>query len=104
MTGVDGWPLLFAELARRGYSDADLAMLAQGNILRVMEGVERTAAQRVEVVETPAQHRGPLRLDGRRGGVGPREADDLVPRSEQLVDGRRPDPSARPGDEHSHLA
>jgi membrane dipeptidase len=41
--GVDGYPLVFAELARRGWSDADLAKLAQGNILRVMEQVEAVA-------------------------------------------------------------
>jgi membrane dipeptidase len=44
MTGVDGYPLLFAELARRGWSDADLARLAGGNVLRVMERVEAVAA------------------------------------------------------------
>lgn len=41
--GVDGYPLLFAELIRRGWSDADLAKLAGGNVLRVMRGVEATA-------------------------------------------------------------
>ena len=40
MTGVDGYPTLFAELVRRGWSDANLAKLAGGNILRVMEAVE----------------------------------------------------------------
>ena len=44
MTGVDGYPALFVELARRGWSDAELAGLAQGNILRVMERVEAVAA------------------------------------------------------------
>ena len=44
MGGVDGYPRLFAELARRGWSDADLANLAQGNVLRVMERVEAVAA------------------------------------------------------------
>ena len=44
MTGVDGYPQLFAELARRGWSDADLAALAQGNVLRVMERAEAIAA------------------------------------------------------------
>jgi microsomal dipeptidase-like Zn-dependent dipeptidase len=43
MTGVDGYPLLFAELARRGWTDADLAKLSGGNILRVMEQVESVA-------------------------------------------------------------
>ena len=44
MKGVDGYPLLFAELARRGWSDRDLSGLAQGNVLRVMERVEAVAA------------------------------------------------------------
>lgn len=43
MSGVDSYPLVFAELARRGWSDADLAKLAGGNILRVMEQVEAVA-------------------------------------------------------------
>ncbi|MEH3035119.1 MAG: dipeptidase [Sphingomonas adhaesiva] len=44
LKGVDGYPRIFAELARRGWSDADLSALAQGNILRVMERVEAVAA------------------------------------------------------------
>jgi membrane dipeptidase len=44
MTGVDAYPVLFAELARRGWSDADLAKLAGENLLRAMEGAERAAA------------------------------------------------------------
>ena len=44
MTGVDGYPQLFAELVRRGWRDRDLAALAQGNVLRVMERVEAVAA------------------------------------------------------------
>lgn len=44
MTGVDGYPILLAELARRGWSDADLSGLAQGNVLRVMERAEALAA------------------------------------------------------------
>lgn len=43
MSGVDSYPALFAELARRGWSDAELAGLAQGNVLRVIEAVEATA-------------------------------------------------------------
>ena len=43
MKGVDGYPQLFAELARRGWSDTDLMKLSQGNILRVMERVEAVA-------------------------------------------------------------
>ncbi|QNE32014.1 membrane dipeptidase [Sphingomonas sp. NBWT7] len=44
MAGVDGYPRLFAELARRGWSDVDLAAMAQGNVLRVIERVEAVAA------------------------------------------------------------
>jgi microsomal dipeptidase-like Zn-dependent dipeptidase len=43
LKGVDGYPLLFAELARRGWSDGDLAKLSGGNLLRVMERVEAVA-------------------------------------------------------------
>lgn len=43
MTGVDGYPLVLAELLRRGWSDADLARLTSGNILRVMKRVEAVA-------------------------------------------------------------
>jgi membrane dipeptidase len=43
MSGVDGYPRLLAELARRGWSDADLARLASGNILRVMDAAEAVA-------------------------------------------------------------
>ncbi|MFC3712340.1 dipeptidase [Sphingoaurantiacus capsulatus] len=38
-------PNLFAELLRRGYSEADLGKIAQGNILRVMRQAEVVAAR-----------------------------------------------------------
>jgi membrane dipeptidase len=41
---VSGYPALFTELARRGYSQADLEKIASRNILRAMRGAERTAA------------------------------------------------------------
>ena len=44
LKGVDGYPLLLAELARRGWKDADLRKLAGENVLRVMERVETVAA------------------------------------------------------------
>ena len=44
LEGVDGYPRLLAELIQRGWSDANLAKLAGENILRVMRGVEATAA------------------------------------------------------------
>jgi len=40
---VSTYPALFAELYRRGYSDADIAKIAGENVLRVMRGVEREA-------------------------------------------------------------
>ncbi len=42
---VTGYPKLFAELIRRGWSDADLARLASGNILRVMEKAEEVSSR-----------------------------------------------------------
>ena len=44
LKGVEGYPAIFAELARRGWTDAQLSRLAQGNVLRVMEKVEAVAA------------------------------------------------------------
>ena len=41
MEDVSGYPLLFAELIRRGWSDADLLKLAGGNALRVLQQAER---------------------------------------------------------------
>jgi membrane dipeptidase len=43
LEGVETYPALLAELARRGWSDSDLAKLAGGNILRAMERAERVA-------------------------------------------------------------
>ncbi len=45
MEGVDGYPLLFVELMRRGWSDADLAKLAGGNLLRALRSAEAVAAR-----------------------------------------------------------
>lgn len=41
---VSAYPALLAELIRRGWSDADVAKVAGGNVLRVMEGAETVAA------------------------------------------------------------
>lgn len=45
LENVSTYPALFTELARRGYSKSDLAKIAQGNVLRVMRGVEAAAAK-----------------------------------------------------------
>jgi membrane dipeptidase len=42
---VSTYPNLFAELVHRGWSDADLAKLANGNALRALAQAERTAAR-----------------------------------------------------------
>lgn len=46
MEDVSGYPQLFAELARRGYSKADLEKIASRNMMRVMRAAERHAAIR----------------------------------------------------------
>ncbi len=45
MEDVSSYPLLFAELIRRGWSDKDLVKLSRGNILRVMREAEAVAAR-----------------------------------------------------------
>ena len=45
MNSVAGYPLLFAELIRRGWSDANLAKLAGGNILGAMRRAEAVSAE-----------------------------------------------------------
>lgn len=47
--GVETYPALLKELMRRGWSDADIAKLAGGNVLRVMERAERVAATMKDV-------------------------------------------------------
>jgi membrane dipeptidase len=44
MEDVAGYPALFAELARRGYSQADLEKISSRNMLRVMKAAEAYAA------------------------------------------------------------
>ncbi len=60
MEDVSGYPLLFVELARRGYSQADLQKIASGNMMRVLREAERYAAQRggdqpIEVTVTDSE-------------------------------------------------
>jgi membrane dipeptidase len=54
MTGVETYPLLFAELIRRGWSDANLAKLAGANILRVMRGAEAAAVAMKDITPSMA--------------------------------------------------
>lgn len=54
LEGVDKFPALLAELARRGWSDEDLGKVAGGNILRVMGQVEAVSA-RLRTQRGPSQ-------------------------------------------------
>lgn len=55
MEDVSGYPALFTELAKRGYSQADLEKIASGNMLRVLKAVEAYAASQKgqPPIETP---------------------------------------------------
>jgi membrane dipeptidase len=62
LEGVDKYPALLAELARRGWSDEDLAKVAGGNLLRVLAGAEKVSqglASRPPSTATLAQLDGP---------------------------------------------
>jgi membrane dipeptidase len=45
LEGVDKYPALLTELARRGWSDADLAKVAGGNVLRVLARAEEVSVR-----------------------------------------------------------
>ena len=60
---VSTYPALFAELARRGWSDADLAKLASGNVLRVLEQAEAVSARLQK--SRPASNATIQQLDGK---------------------------------------
>lgn len=55
MEDVSGYPALFTELARRGYSQADLEKISFRNMMRVMRGAEAYAASVTDMspIETP---------------------------------------------------
>jgi membrane dipeptidase len=53
LDGVDKYPALLAELARRGWSDGDLAKLAGGNVLRALKDAE-AAAKRLQGAIQPS--------------------------------------------------
>lgn len=53
LDGVDKYPTLFEELARRGWTDDDLADLAGRNLLRVMRQAE-AIARRLQAQEPPS--------------------------------------------------
>ena len=49
LSGVDGYPVLLAELMRRGWTDAQVAALAGGNVLRVLAAAEAVSARMRDV-------------------------------------------------------
>jgi membrane dipeptidase len=53
LDGVDKYPALLAELAHRGWSDADLAKVAGGNVLRVLAKAEEVSA-RLRATQLPS--------------------------------------------------
>ena len=55
MEDVSGYPALFTELARRGYSQADLEKIASRNMLRVLRAAEayKRSAAGIAPLETP---------------------------------------------------
>lgn len=57
LEGVQTYPALFVELARRGWSDADLAKLAGGNVLRALRGAEAVAKAQREGGDSAARSR-----------------------------------------------
>jgi membrane dipeptidase len=61
LDGVEDYPALLEELARRGWSDEDLGKLAGANVLRVMRQVEAVAA---ELADEPANYATIAELDG----------------------------------------
>jgi membrane dipeptidase len=66
---VSTYPALFAELVRRGWSDAELAKLARGNILRTMRDAEKVAA-RLQA-ERPASYLTIEQVDGGKAEADP---------------------------------
>jgi membrane dipeptidase len=54
LEGVETYPLLFAELIRRGWTDENLQKLAGGNILRALETAEKVAASMANDIPSAA--------------------------------------------------
>ncbi len=54
LEGVDKYPALLVELARRGWTDAELAAVAGGNMLRVIRANE-AVARKLQASETPSE-------------------------------------------------
>ena len=66
LDGVDKYPALLVELARRGWSDAELAAVAGGNMLRVMRANE-AVAKKLQETEPPSM----ARIEDDKAGPSP---------------------------------
>jgi len=64
LEGVDKYPDLFAELARRGWTDEDLGKLAGGNVLRALREAE-AVAKKLQAATAPS-YATLQELDGKR--------------------------------------
>ena len=69
LEGVDRFPALLQELARRGWSDADLGKVAGGNLLRVMSQAEVVSARLR--TERPPSNATLATLDGGKAAATP---------------------------------
>jgi membrane dipeptidase len=49
LEGVETYPVIFAELIRRGWTDENLGKLAGGNLLRVMRRAEAVAGSMKDI-------------------------------------------------------
>jgi membrane dipeptidase len=67
LDGVDTYPALFAELARRGWTDDELADLAGRNLLRVMRQAE-VVAEHLQAHEAPSH--ATIEMDSASAGAG----------------------------------
>jgi membrane dipeptidase len=66
LDGVDKYPALFRELARRGWTDDELADLAGRNLLRVMREAE-AVAKRLQAQEAPSHATIEVDIDAKNG-------------------------------------
>ena len=56
LESVDRFPVLIAELLRRGYSDTDAAKIAGGNLLRAMREMEGVSERLRRTTPAPPDH------------------------------------------------
>jgi hypothetical protein len=65
-------------------------------------GVRGRLSEPVEIIKVAPERRGAERGHGRRGGIGSRQAGDVVSGRDEFGDDRRAEMTGRAGDEHAH--